>query len=130
MFLNSETDYAIRIVACLAEHSERLGAGAIADFTGVTPRYALKILHKLSLGGIVKSYKGAYGGYVLARPSGNITLLEVIELMCGPINLSRCQCDDNGCTHPQGACYFRETLDDVSIYMRNKFKSVTFSREG
>ncbi len=129
MFLNSETDYAIRIVACLAQHNEKLDAASISSFTGVTLRYSLKILRRLTQGNIVKSFKGAKGGYILSRSSQYITLFDVIELICGPISFSRCQGSSDACTHPQGMCYFRKTFDDVSCFMEKTFKSVTFKTE-
>lgn len=129
MILNSETDYAIRIVACLSESNTKLDAKTIADKTGVTQRYSLKILHKLTQSGIVKSFMGAKGGYMLAKSPESITLLEVIEIMCGPISFSRCQGTDEACTHPQGVCYFRNTFDDVRQYMQEKFSSVNFSKK-
>lgn len=127
MILNSETDYAIRIVACLAQSEERLDAKSISEKTGVTQRYSLKILHKLAQADIVKSFKGAKGGYILSRKPQEISLLEVIELICGPINFSRCQCEESVCTHPQGDCLFKETFDTVSAFLRKKFKDATFA---
>ena len=128
MILNSETDYAIRIVACLSGE-ERLDAKTISKNTGVTQNYALKILHKLTVAGIVKSFKGAKGGYTLAKSPNEITLLEVIELMCGPISFSQCQCGDKHCTHPQGDCLFKETFNSVSELMREKFSRATFAKK-
>ena len=58
MILNLETDYAIRIVHYLAEVGERRDAGKIAEKTGVTLRFSLKILRKLVAAGIIRSYKG------------------------------------------------------------------------
>ena len=129
MFLNSETDYAIRIVACLAQHNEKLDAASISSLTGVTLRYSLKILRRLAQGNIVRSFKGAKGGYMLSLPPDEITLYDVIELICGPISFSRCQGSDQACTHPQGVCYFRNTFDDVSDFMEKTFKNVTFKTE-
>ena len=129
MFLNSETDYAIRIVSCLAESDKRVDALNISQQTGVTQRYALKILHKLTRAGIVKSYKGAKGGYMLVRPPEQITLYDVYEVICGPISVSKCESSSEACTHPKGVCYFRSTFEDVSLYMQESFKKATFSRK-
>lgn len=126
MFLNCETDYAIRIVACLAGQRERLDAGKISELTGVTQRYSLKILHKLSHGGIVKSYKGAKGGYVLTLPPEQITLYDIIELISGPVKFNRCQNEGSICTHPSGACYFKSTFEQVGEYAEKVFKEATF----
>ena len=126
MLLNLETDYAIRIVGCLAETDQRLDAKSIAAKTGVTPKFTLKILHGLVGGGIVKSYKGANGGYTLARDPEGITLLEVVELVCGPLEISQCQRGSDGCTHPDGLCRFRGVFGDISSYMKTKLSEITF----
>ncbi len=129
MFLNSETDYAIRIVSCLAENNAITDAATVSEKTGVTPRYTLKILHRLTQSGIVKSFKGAKGGYVLARDADKITLYDVYKVFCGDISISRCENSQNVCTYPKGECYFRKTFEDVSQYMQDKFKEVTFAKE-
>ena len=129
MFLNNETDYAIRIISCLAEHDERIDAAGIAEKTGVTQRFTLKILHRLVQGGIVKSFKGNKGGYVLARSAGEITLLQVVEEIYGPLNLSRCHSDGScGCTHPIGFCEYKDVFSDITKYMRKKLSEVTFDK--
>ncbi len=123
MLLNLETDYAIRIVQCLSKEA-KLDAKSIAAKTGVTPKFTLKILHGLVSVGIVKSFKGASGGYSLAKDPSDITLLEVVEQVYGTLEVSRC--DGDGCTHPNGICSFRNVFNDVSEYMRKKFSGVTF----
>ena len=129
MFLNNETDYAIRIISCLAESDDRIDAAGIAEKTGVTQRFTLKILHRLVQGGIVKSFKGNKGGYILARPSDEITLLQVVEEIYGPLNLSRCYSDGScGCTHPNGFCEYKEVFSDITNYMRKKLSEVTFKK--
>ena len=128
MFLNNETDYAVRIVATLAKHSERVDAAKIAEETGVPQRFALKILHRLVGGNIVKSFKGNKGGYSLARPAEKITVLEVVEEIYGPLTLNRCKHDGNcGCTHPNGFCEFKDVFSDVTTYIRCKLSHVNFA---
>ena len=126
MLFNNETDYAIRIVACLAESEQKKDAKTIANQTGVTPQFTLKILRRLMSADIVKSYKGAQGGYTLAKNPSEITLLSVVETINGPIAVSRCQHSLSECTHPKGICSYREVFSDVSDYMREKLRSVTF----
>ena len=129
MFLNNETDYAIRIISCLAESKDRIDAAGISEKTGVTLRFTLKILHRLVQGGIVKSFKGNKGGYVLARPADEITLPQVVEEIYGPLNLSRCHTDGScGCTHPNGFCEYKDVFSDITKYMRKKLSEVTFKK--
>ena len=129
MFLNNETDYAIRIIYCLADSKDSIDAAGISEKTGVTLRFTLKILHRLVQGGIVKSFKGYKGGYVLARPADEFTLLLVVEEIYGPLNLSRCHTDGScGCTHPNGFCEYKDVFSDITKYMRKKLSEVTFKK--
>lgn len=58
MHITLESDYAVRIVYCLAQNGGRMEAAAIAEQTGVTLRFSLKILRKLVAGELVKSVQG------------------------------------------------------------------------
>ena len=97
MHMTLEADYAVRIVEFLAVHPERIDAKTISEKTNVTLRFTLKILRTLVADGIVCSYKGAKGGYKLAKPPQEITLRRVIEAVEGPYMLSRCQGDSYSC---------------------------------
>ena len=90
MHITRETDYAIRIVYCLANTQGRKDAGTISEEMGVTLRFSLKILHKLVKSGLVKSYKGAKGGYELSRPASEINLKQVIEATEGTYKIVKC----------------------------------------
>lgn len=73
--------HAIRALACLAElpAGEYAGAAAVADRIGAPSNYLGKLLQQLARVGVVRSRKGAGGGFALARPPGTITLYEVVE---------------------------------------------------
>jgi len=99
MRITQEADYALRIACMLAQSGEeRESAAEIAERTTVSARFTLKILHKLVNGGIVRSYKGANGGYALARGAEDITLRDVIELIDGPLAISKCISDSQQCS--------------------------------
>lgn len=125
MVFNSETDYAIRILSCLAEQAERIGTAEISEKTGVSQRYALKILHKLVLAGLVVSVRGSKGGYLLAKAPAEITLLEIVEKINGPLSLNRCQLAGEECTHPDGFCKYRSVFADITCYMKKKLSQET-----
>ena len=71
MHITQESDYAIRIVYCLAKSSARRDARGISEEINVSLRFSLKILGKLVQSGIVTSFKGNRGGYELARPASD-----------------------------------------------------------
>ena len=87
MHITQESDYAVRIVYCLAKCGTRRDARGISEEMCVTLRFSLKILGKLVSSGIVESYKGNRGGYELARPASEITLKDVIDAVEGPYDL-------------------------------------------
>ena len=131
MHITLESDYAVRIVYCLARNGCRMDARRISQETGVTLRFSLKILRKLVTGGLVSSYKGTKGGYELGRPAGEISLCDVIETVEGPYALSRCVGEeDYPCSRNAslcGACKFRRIFSEVSDLVRQRLGQVKFS---
>jgi len=130
MFINRETDYAIRIVDCLAAAGKRLDAAAISGATGVTLRFSLKILRSLAAGGIVKSYKGVRGGYELSRPPGEISVLQVYTAMCGELCLNQCAAAGYRCSRPcveENGCEYREVFSDLARQLARQLDAVTFA---
>lgn len=129
MNITMETDYAIRIVDFLARQGCRVGAQTIARKSDVTLRFSLKILSKLVAGGIIKSYKGAQGGYELARLPYEITLNDILEIIQGPYEFSRCLNSEHLC--PRNAednlCPYHHLFADVSDQVRDKLLRTTIS---
>ncbi|MVB13023.1 HTH-type transcriptional regulator IscR [Caprobacter fermentans] len=125
MVLTLEADYAVRIVDDLAQSDRKVDARTLSEHTRVPLRFALKILRKLVASGLIVSYKGAHGGYMLAGPADSITLRQVIESVEGPYMLSRCQQDAYSCTHDH-CCRFHEIYDEISTIVREKLDSYTF----
>lgn len=128
MHITLEADYAVRIVYALAQKGRRVDAKSISAETGVTLRFALKILRKLVGTGIIKSFKGTQGGYELAKPAGEISLRDVIETVEGPYALSRCVDESFVCSHPQECmCRFNSVFRDISEDVSRRLAEVNFS---
>lgn len=128
MVITLETDYAVRIMELLTSTEGRADAHTIAEKTLVTQRFTLKILHKLVNAGLVVSFKGAHGGYMLARPPEKVTLLQVIEAVEGPYMFSRCQQETYSCNHScTTSCRFHKIYDEVTVLVRDKLRSCTFA---
>lgn len=132
MSITLEADYAIRIVSMLAAEKERVDAGTLAERTGVSPRFSLKILRKLVQAGIAKSYKGIRGGYELALAPQKITLRMVVEAIDGPIEIARCLAKDFVCSNPQSGnsgdsiCRFYHEFFRISALIRDELDKTTF----
>lgn len=130
MHITLETDYAVRIVHCLAlaHDPKRVDAKTISESTGVTLRFSLKILRKLVSSGIVKSFKGTQGGYELAKSVDEITLNDVIVTVEGPFTISRCLNPEFCCSRGDVAdCKFQAIYDEISQLVQDKLSAVKFS---
>ncbi|MGI9601584.1 MAG: RrF2 family transcriptional regulator [Acidimicrobiales bacterium] len=77
------------VLATLPPH-EAIPAARLAEFHGVAPAYLAKQLQALSTAGIVTTRRGRRGGYHLARPPADITLLDVVLAVEGPGPAFRC----------------------------------------
>ena len=131
MRMTNEMDYALRIMDCLAQNNQTehgVSTTFIAEKTAVTQRFALKILHKLASSGLVISYKGANGGYSLARKPEEINLLSIIESVDGPIAINDCLSDGNECTcfnTDKSHCFYHHLLDDINDTIASKLRCIT-----
>ena len=129
MRITLESDYALRILGALAMHEGRVDAKTLSDEISVTQRFTLKILHKLVSTGYVKSYKGVRGGYQLNIPPEKITLKSVIELIDGPIAISRCLESSEACSlNPdKTACIYHHIFDTISLDVARKLAGITIA---
>jgi Rrf2 family protein len=100
MKLTRGGEYGIRGVLYLAkQEGGRVSMlSAIAKDQDVPPRFLAKIFQALAKAGLVKSHRGAKGGFSLARPAVEITVRDVIEAIEGPINLNVCLVAPGECT--------------------------------
>jgi Rrf2 family protein len=103
MQITRQADYALRAMLYLAqlEPTKRAATSQIAEEQHIPPSFLAKIISQLSIAGLIHTSRGARGGVSLARAPEDISILEVVEAIDGPIML-------NECTHSAGACPFGE----------------------
>jgi Rrf2 family protein len=87
MRLTRASNYALQALAYLLEQpaDRSVASHVVAEARDIPERFLLKVLQPLVTAGVLRSVKGPNGGYRLARPARQITLLEVIEAVDGPI---------------------------------------------
>ena len=109
MKITQEADYALRMMCLLTKQSAAgiptVGAATLAEGVAVPTRFGLKILHKLSESELVKTSRGATGGYSLNTDPATLTVRRVIEAIDGPIEINRCLSDTHAClNNPNKDC--------------------------
>jgi FeS assembly SUF system regulator len=92
MRLSSLADYAVVMMAAVARHcgQARISAGTLAEETGIPLPTVQKLVSKLSHAGLLRSVRGAGGGFKLARPAAAVSLADIIEAIEGPIAMTSC----------------------------------------
>lgn len=88
MNVSSRCDYAVRAVVELANRGQNESpytATSIAEEQNIPEKYLVHILLQLKRAGIVRSIRGAQGGYLLAQLPAAISLLDVVTAVEGPI---------------------------------------------
>lgn len=90
--LGKLTDYAVVIMAQLANEEENKSCSAnyLSDKTGIPEPTVAKILKKLSHGDLLKSIRGAAGGYSLNKVVGDISVADVVLVMEGGVSMVGC----------------------------------------
>ncbi|ODS61891.1 MULTISPECIES: SUF system Fe-S cluster assembly regulator [unclassified Arenimonas] len=94
------TDYATVILVALAEAPGRVHSSAeLAERARLEPPTVAKVLKPLAHAGLVESFRGASGGYRLARPARDIPLIAIVEAIEGPLGMTECSGEHSSCEH-------------------------------
>lgn len=97
MKLSTKGRYGVRMLLDLALHQ---GEGQrtlkeVSEAQHISQKYMSRLLPKLVRAGIVKSARGVDGGYQLCKEPAEITFLQIVEVMEGPICLTPCVKDSS-----------------------------------
>ncbi len=87
MRISAKVDYAVRAAVELAaaEDEEPIKGDVIAEAQGIPLKFLENILGELKHVGIVKSRRGAQGGYWLAKPANQVSLGDIVRAVEGPL---------------------------------------------
>ncbi|WP_162924643.1 RrF2 family transcriptional regulator [Rubrobacter indicoceani] len=104
MRLTKKSKYAARALVEIAVNGcDPIGVAEIARRQRIPERFLEQIFGDLRRAGILESRRGAHGGYCFAKPTDEVTLLDIIELLDGEIRPAKCSAG--------GVCY----IDDAPL---------------
>ncbi len=128
MQITRQADYAVRAMLYLSKigPEQRASTSQIAEQKQIPPSFLAKIVSQLSVAGLLQTSRGARGGVSLARPAGEISLLDVVEAIDGPILLNECVGEHNSCEFGS-ACPMKPVWCDAQKELVNRLGETTFA---
>ena len=131
MNLNKASRYGLSAVVMMAQRQDELiTAARVAETNLVSENHVAKVLQQLARAGIVRSVRGASGGYQLAKNPRELTMLEVVEALEGPVRSKCGGCEmvegpaDTECVHYH-RCSIRAVMEEMAEQAYYTMKSVT-----
>jgi Rrf2 family iron-sulfur cluster assembly transcriptional regulator len=134
MQITRQADYALRAMLYLSqiEPTKRAATSQIAEEQHIPPSFLAKIISQLSIAGLIHTSRGARGGVTLAREPKDISLLDVVEAIDGPILLNECTGDKNDCPFGDNCAIhsiWRSTQEELVTRLRNASFSEFITQE-
>ena len=123
--IRRNTDYGLRAALVLAEHYDRMvPARKISALEQIPYPLACKIMQKFHKAGLVKSTMGPKGGFRLSKDPGKISLLQLTEILQGPLRLNRCLSQPDFCPR-QSVCNISRELAVLQKQINDFFVRVS-----
>jgi len=121
------TDYAILVMVELSENpGEVVNAQLLAGQTYLELPTVSKVLKLLTKAGLVRSFRGASGGYSIDRNAGSISVAEIIAAIEGPIAMTECSVEAGLCSQEQ-VCNLRSNWQRISSAVARAMEGVTLA---
>lgn len=129
MQITRQADYAVRAVLHLSKlgNNQRAATSTVAEEQHIPPSFLAKIISQLSIAGLLHTSRGARGGVTLARDPKEITLLEVIEAIDGPIQLNECV-GENGICSFEKDCPLRPVWCEAQDELVKRLRGTNFKQ--
>jgi Rrf2 family protein len=129
MQITRQADYAVRAVLYVAKLgvNQRTATRQIAQEQHIPPSFLAKIVAQLSIAGLLQTSRGARGGVMLAKKPEEISMLEVVEAIDGPILLNACVNNEKACNFGEN-CPLRAVWCNAQDDLIKRLKGTNFSQ--
>ena len=130
MRLTKLTDYGIALMTWLARRpvGERTTARDLAEVVGLPQPTVSKLLKLLNQGDLLVSRRGAAGGYGLARAPEEITLVDIVQSLEGPLSLTECTSSEGCSCALEVNCELRTNWHWINRRFLDTLSGVTLDR--
>ena len=122
------TDYGIRALIYLASRlGERSKAVEIAEAMDIPAKFLHQVLQELQRGQLVISRPGRSGGYSLARDPADVSVLDIVEALEGPIRAAECALRGGPC-HWENVCALHWVWSSAQQALADQLGSATLAK--
>lgn len=127
MKLTTKGRYAVTAMLDLALHYERepINLADISGRQGISLSYLEQLFSRLRKQGLVESARGPGGGYMLARPSAQITIADVIQAVDESVDATKCGGQKN--CHGEDRCLTHDLWEDLSRQISGFLSGITLA---
>ncbi|MDH4223731.1 MAG: Rrf2 family transcriptional regulator [candidate division Zixibacteria bacterium] len=118
MELTKAGDYGFLGILYLAKHPDKkvVRLSEISENENIPEKFLAKIFQSYTRSGLVKSHRGAKGGFSMAKPADEITIKDILESVQGPMQLTRCMNDSESCVR-KNYCPLRKMWGKAQDYV-------------
>lgn len=128
MKISTKGRYGLRTLMDISIHQSQgpVNLNDIAERQGISAKYLWQIVNLLKTAGFVRGTRGPKGGYILLRDPSEITLLDVIQVLEGPVSLVECVDDPAYCLRTD-QCAAHSVWEEVSRAIRGALRNITLA---
>ncbi|MCB9852236.1 MAG: Rrf2 family transcriptional regulator [Phycisphaerales bacterium] len=125
--ISPTAEYALRAVVAIAQadNDDAVTTQRVARMTKVPPGYLPKVLQMLGRAGLVESRRGLGGGFRLAKPAAQMSVLEVVNAVDPIKRIESCPLDL--VTHGLNLCPLHKRLDEAYAHVEQSFAQTTIA---
>lgn len=126
MKLSTKGKYGLKAMFELSLSHSRgpISIKVIAKKQNIPEQYLEQIFSKLKKAKLIKSVRGAQGGYLLSRKASDITVYDILSVLEGPVSISECLENEDLCENSD-ACVTKLVWAKMKESMENVMKSIT-----
>ena len=124
--ISEAASLALHGLAIVAQQSpNKVNAKYLAEKLNASEAHLAKIFQRLSKSGLIKSFRGPSGGFVLDKPAEEISFLDIYEVVESKIIHNNCPLHKTGCAFEN--CIFGDALNNISQSIYQTFQNIRLS---
>jgi Rrf2 family protein len=124
--LSEAASIAIHSMVLVARAKDGINVVQIAEYTGLSKNHIAKVMQRLAKSDLVKSVRGPAGGFSLKRDPKTVSLLDIYEMIEGPLEESDCPLNYSVCNYEK--CIIGNIVNEMTSGFKTYLKNQTLDK--